>query len=418
MLKHNEIIARMTLEDKVALCSGADSWTTRAFPQYGIPSIMMTDGPHGLRKQNSSGVDTPGIGNSVPATCFPTACASACSWDPNLLREMGAAIAEEALQEGVSIVLGPGVNIKRNPLCGRNFEYFSEDPYLAGEMAAAWVNGLQGKGIGASLKHFAANNQENQRMVSDSIVDERALHELYLAAFEKVVKDARPATLMSAYNRLNGTYCSGNSTLLRDILRQDWGFEGVIVSDWGATYERVPAFAAGMDLEMPGSKSFFDRGVIEAVKSGGLPEARVDECVDRLLELVLTAASRRQPRYRYDPEAHHRLAQKVSAGSGVLLKNDDRTLPLRKGQRIALIGAQAKEPRYQGAGSSFINPTTSLQRCRRLHRPGPGFHLFPRLHTQRTCQRGPANRSGRRRAGQRCRGGVRRADRGDRVGRL
>lgn len=375
--KHQDLIARMTLEDKVALCSGADSWTTRAFPQYGIPSIMMTDGPHGLRKQNSSGVDTPGVGNSVPATCFPAACATACSWDPNLLREMGAAIAEEALQEGVSIVLGPGVNIKRNPLCGRNFEYFSEDPYLAGEMAAAWVNGLQSKGIGASLKHFAANSQETQRMVSDSIVDERALHELYLAAFEKVVKDAKPATLMCAYNLLNGTYCSGNSTLLRDILRQGWGFEGVVVSDWGATFERIPAFNAGMDLEMPGSNGFFDRGVIESILSGKLPEARVDECVNRLLELVFTSASSRQPGYRYDADAHHRLAQKIAASSVVLLKNDDKILPLRKGQRIALIGAQAKEPRYQGAGSSFINPTRLSSAVDGFTALGLDFTYFP-----------------------------------------
>ncbi len=263
-----EIIDSMGLEDKVRFCSGADLWSSKAYKKFKIPSIKMTDGPHGIR--NIVGrASTPGSSQTVPATCFPPACTTACSWDRDLLQEMGAAIGEEALQEGVSIVLGAGVNIKRNPLCGRNFEYFSEDPYLVGEMAAAWIVGVQSKGVGVSVKHFAANNQENHRMASDSIIDERTLREIYLPAFERAVKITKPATLMCAYNKLNGTYCSDNTYLLREILRKEWGFEGVIVSDWGAVNDRVEAFKAGLDLEMPSSAGFFDRDVVEAVNSGG-----------------------------------------------------------------------------------------------------------------------------------------------------
>ncbi len=355
-MKHAEIIDRMTLEDKIALCSGADFFSTKAFEQYDIPSITMADGPHGVRKQVAA-ADHLGINRSVPSTSFPTASLTACSWDRDLLRAMGEAIGEEALQEGISVVLGPGVNIKRNPLCGRNFEYFSEDPYLAGEMAASWIQGLQSTGIGASLKHFAANSQETERMSSDSIVDERTLREIYLPAFEKAVKSAKPLTVMCAYNRLNGVYCSDNSYLLRKILRDEWGFEGVIVTDWGALNDRVNAFEAGLDLEMPGSKGYFDEEIIEAVRSGKLPEERLNESVDRLLELILAASRSRKAEYRYDAQAHHQLAKKIAAQSAVLLKNEDNTLPIPRGKRIALIGALAQEPRYQGAGSSHINPT-------------------------------------------------------------
>ena len=355
-MKYQAIIDQMTLEEKVALCSGADFFSTKAFEKYGIPSISMADGPHGLRKQVAS-ADHLGLNQSVPATSFPTASLSACSWDRDLLFEMGAAIGEEALQEGVSIVLGPGVNIKRNPLCGRNFEYFSEDPYLAGEMAACWIAGLQSKGVGASLKHFAANSQENERMSSDSLVDERTLREIYLLAFEKAAKQARPATVMSAYNKLNGTYCSDNPLLLRDILRNEWGYQGLVVTDWGATNDRVKGFAAGLDLEMPGSLGCFDSEVIAAVRSGQLHEGRLNESVDRLLEMIFTAAENRQAGYRYNAEAHHRLAKKIAVNSAVLLKNEGGILPIAPGKTIALIGALAKEPRYQGAGSSHINPT-------------------------------------------------------------
>ena len=355
-MKYQAIIDQMSLEEKVALCSGADFFSTKAFEKYSIPSISMADGPHGLRKQVAS-ADHLGLNQSVPATSFPTASLSACSWDRELLREMGAAIAEEALQEDVSIVLGPGVNIKRNPLCGRNFEYFSEDPYLAAEMAARWIAGLQSKGVGASLKHFAANSQENERMSSDSLVDQRTLREIYLPAFEKAIKQAKPATVMCAYNKLNGTYCSDNVVLLRDILRNEWGYTGVVLTDWGATNDRVKGFAAGLDLEMPGSQSCFDAEVIAAVRNSQLPEERLNESVDRLLDLIFNASENHQAGYRYDPESHHRLAKKIAVNSAVLLKNEADMLPIAQGKTIALIGALAKEPRYQGAGSSHINPT-------------------------------------------------------------
>lgn len=346
------ILERMSLADKIRLCSGADFWTTIRFDEYGIPSVRMADGPHGLRRTSES-ADLPGSG-VMPATCFPPAVTSACSWDRELLRAMGEAIAAEARAAGVQIVLGPGVNIKRNPLCGRNFEYFSEDPHLAGELAAAWIEGLQEHGVGASLKHFAANNQESWRMTADSIVDERALRELYLAAFQIVVKKAPPATVMCAYNKLNGTYCNQQSWLLRTILRDEWGYDGVLVSDWGAVHDRTASFEAGLDLEMPGGSRFFDQAVLDAVRSGSLEEARVDESCSRLLRLT------RDYLYgstgTFDPDQHHRLARRIAAASAVLLKNEGGLLPLREGQSLALIGAMAAEPRIQGAGSSFVVP--------------------------------------------------------------
>ncbi len=355
-MKYQTIIDQLTLEDKVALCSGADFFSTKPFEKYGIPAISMADGPHGLRKQEAA-ADQLGVNKSMPSTSFPTASLSACSWDRDLLREMGAAIGEEALQEGVSIVLGPGVNIKRNPLCGRNFEYFSEDPYLAGELAVGWINGVQSRGVGTSLKHFAANSQETERMTSDSIMDERTLREIYLPAFEKAVKAAKPSTVMCAYNLLNGVYCSDNRFLLREILRDEWGFEGAVVTDWGAMNDRVKAFEAGLDLEMPGSKGHFDKKVIAAIQNMELPEERINESVDRLLDLIFTAVANRQTDFRYDVEGHHLLAKKIAVNSAVLLKNDENILPIAKGKKIALIGALAKSPRYQGAGSSHVNPT-------------------------------------------------------------
>lgn len=382
MAKHQytDLIAKMSIAEKVALGSGADNWTTKAFAQYGIPAIRMTDGPHGLRKQKDGG-DTPGEGRSIPATCFPTACATACSWDRALLREIGSAIAEEALQEGVSIVLGPGVNIKRDPLCGRNFEYFSEDPYLAGELAAHWIDGAQSRGVGASLKHFAANNQETLRLQSDSIVDQRTLREIYLTAFEMAVKQAQPLTVMCAYNMLNGTFCSDHVRLLRGILREEWGFTGLVMSDWGALNDKLSAYRAGLDLEMPGGVGYFDPMAIAAVQNGELDEDYLDESVARILQTVFECQKKLRPAYRYNAEAHHQLARKAAAESAVLLKNEGEVLPVAAGQRMAVIGALAEHPRFQGAGSSFINPTflDSALDGFRMHNADftyfPGYHL-------------------------------------------
>jgi len=350
------ILSKMTLEEKAGLCSGADFWHTKAIERLGIPSIMMTDGPHGLRKA-SEGTDAVGLSNSVPTTCFPTASATACSWDRVLLHEIGRAMAEECLQEDVSVILGPGVNIKRSPLCGRNFEYFSEDPYLAGEMSASLIEGIQANGVGTSLKHYAANNQEYRRMTIESVVDERTLREIYLPAFENAVKKGKPWTVMCSYNRLHGEYASESHRLLTQILREEWGFENIVVTDWGACNDRVKGLAAGQDLEMPSSYSVNDAKVIQAVKSGALDEAVLDQAVERILSLIFKAVDQRKADFRYDPEAHHALARRAAAESAVLLKNDSAILPLKKELTIAVIGAFAKSPRYQGAGSSQINPS-------------------------------------------------------------
>jgi beta-glucosidase len=350
------IVSQMTLEEKAGLCSGADFWHTKAVEHLGIPSIMMTDGPHGLRKQ-SGNTDMVGLNSSVPTTCFPTASATASSWDRELLQEIGGAMAEECLQEDVSIILGPGVNIKRSPLCGRNFEYFSEDPYLAGEMGASLIEGIQANGVGTSLKHYAANNQEYRRMTIDSIVDERTLREIYLPAFEKAVKKGRPWTVMCSYNRLDGEYACESHRLLTKILREEWGFEGIVVTDWGACNDRVKGLAAGQDLEMPSSNGRNDAKIIQAVKSGTLDEAVLDQAVERLIRIIFKAVENRKAGFHYHPEAHHALARRAAAESAVLLKNDDAILPLKKELKIAVIGAFAKSPRYQGAGSSQINPS-------------------------------------------------------------
>ncbi len=354
-MKYADIISKMTLQEKADFCSGADYWHLQSSERLGIPRIMVTDGPHGLRKQKEKKEKGELMGSS-PAVCFPTAVTTACSWDPELIEKMGEALGEECLEEKVSVILGPGVNIKRSPLCGRNFEYFSEDPYLAGEIGAAFVKGVQSRGVGTSLKHFAANNQEARRMTVSSVVDERTLREIYLAPFEKIVKDAQPWTVMNAYNRLNGTYCSENKWLLTDVLRKEWGFEGIVVTDWGANDDKVEGLKAGQDLEMPTSNGMAAAKVVEAVKSGELDEAVLDESVDRILDLIFKSNEHIRD-YRYDKQEHHALARKIASESMVLLKNENNILPLKKDKRIAVIGEMAKSPRYQGAGSSLINPT-------------------------------------------------------------
>lgn len=357
-----EIMGKMTLEDKIRLCSGATFWESEKMEQYGIPSFFMSDGPHGLRTQKG-GADHLGINKSEESTCFPAACASSASWAPELLREMGEAIAEEALSYGVDVVLGPGANIKRNPLCGRNFEYFSEDPYLTGQLAKNWIQGVQEKGVGTSLKHFAANNQENDRMMSNSMIDERALREIYLAGFEAAVKEAGPETVMCSYNMINGTFSSDNKRLLTDILRREWGFDGFVMTDWGALNDRIAAFQAGCDLEMPYSNHMFDIDVKQAVEDGKLSIEDVDASVERLIRFALKAEETRKKYAEvkepetFDIEGHHALAKKIAGESAVLLKNEGNLLPLDKGAKIALCGAMAETIRYQGAGSSHINPT-------------------------------------------------------------
>nr|WP_090885981.1 glycoside hydrolase family 3 C-terminal domain-containing protein [Evansella caseinilytica] len=351
-----QLISEMTLEEKASLCSGASFWRTKEVERMKIPSLMLTDGPHGLRKQKE-GEDHLGIHQSVPATCFPSAAGLACSWDRTLMEKVGAALGEECQAENVSILLGPGANIKRSPLCGRNFEYFSEDPYLSSEMAAHHIKGVQSQGVGTSLKHFAANNQEHRRMSVDVTVDERTLREIYLASFEGAVKKGQPWTVMSAYNKINGTYASENRYLLNDILRKEWGFEGFVVSDWSAVDERIAALAAGLDLEMPSNNGVRDQQIVEAVKNGQLAEETLNKAVARLLTVVFKAADKKKAHATYDREAHHQLAREVARESMVLLKNEDRILPLKKTGTIALIGALAETPRYQGGGSSHINPT-------------------------------------------------------------
>lgn len=358
MLKHSDIISQMTLEEKAGLCSGKDFWHLKSIKRLGLDEIMVCDGPHGLRKQNAEN-DEIGIGNSYPATCFPTAVTTACTWDPDLLYKMGEALAEECLQHEVSVLLGPGTNMKRSPLCGRNFEYFSEDPELAGELAAAFIAGVQSKGIGTALKHFACNSQEMKRMTSNSIVDERALREIYLRAFEKAVKKSQPYMVMNAYNQLNGAYCSENDWLQNKVLRDEWGFEGAVVSDWGAVNERVQGLANGNDLEMPSSGGVNDKKIVEAVKNGTLDEAVLDERVDRLVDIILKGKAAKQKGYKYDVKAHNELAKQIARQAIVLLKNEDNILPLHRveGEYTAVIGSMADLPRYQGAGSSIINPT-------------------------------------------------------------
>lgn len=354
-LKHADIIAQMTLEEKASMCDGLDYWHSQPVERVGIKSISLNDGPHGIRKKGDPKENTDVL-KGLPAICFPTASATACSWDTDLLYKMGEALGDECRKEQVSVLLGPGTNIKRSPLCGRNFEYFSEDGLLAGEMAAAFINGVQSKGIGTSLKHYAANNQETRRMTVNAVVDERTLRETYLLPFEIAVKKAQPWTIMNSYNRLNGTYAAENKWLLTDVLRDDWGYEGVVITDWGAENERVPGLIAGQEIEMPTSSGIGTKLIIDAVNNGELDEAILDAAVDKIIELTKKAEPVLGGTYTYDSDEHHNIAREIASQCMVLMKNDNNLLPLKKDAKVALIGEMAHTPRYQGAGSSLINP--------------------------------------------------------------
>ena len=356
-MKHPEILQKLSLEQKCALLSGKNTWQTQGYPRQGVPAIWLSDGPNGLRKQ-AGAADHLGLNPSEPATCFPTAATMANSWDPALGEEVGRALGEETAAYRVNVLLGPGLNVKRSPLCGRSFEYFSEDPYLSGKMAAAYVRGIQENGIAACPKHFAVNSQELRRMASNSVLDERTLRELYLTAFEIVVKEAHPKSIMSAYNKVNDTYANENHHLLVDILRKEWGFNGAVVTDWGGSNDHVEGVKNGSTLEMPSPGLGGARKLLKAVAEGSLTEQEIDLQVDELLELVLstTAAIEKAPR-KFDEDAHHQLAKRAAAESIVLLKNEGGILPLKHGRKVALIGDFARTPRYQGAGSSMVNPT-------------------------------------------------------------
>lgn len=351
----------MTLEEKAGLCSGEDWWHTKEVKRLGVPAVMVSDGPHGLRKQIDKQQNA-GEEDVIRAVCFPTASSLACSFDPELMEELGQALGDECQAEGVSVLLGPGINMKRSPLCGRNFEYYSEDPYLAGEMATGFVSGVQSKNVGVSLKHFAANNQEYRRLGINAKVDERTLREIYFPAFEKVVKKTQPWTVMCSYNLINGTYASENDWLLNQVLRKEWGFQGLVVSDWGAVSNRVKGVAAGLDLEMPSSKGVTDAQLVEAVKSGELSEQVLDQVCERVLTLVERYTTHHKKDAVFEREAHHELARKIEGECAVLLKNEG-VLPLKKEQNVVFIGGYAKQPRYQGGGSSHINSFKVSSAC-------------------------------------------------------
>src|SRR4029453_10518685 len=351
-------ISELMLEEKASLCLGSDFWHTAPVERLGIPRIMVSDGPHGLRAQLEA-ADHVGIGGSAPATCFPTASPLGSSWNPELFRTVGGALGREAKRLGVSVVLGPGINMKRSPLCGRNFEYVSEDPWLAAELAIAMVRGTQSQGIGTSLKHYAANNQEDDRLRVSAEVDERTLREIYLPAFERVVKLSQPWTVMCAYNKVNGIYCSEHHWLLTEVLREEWGFEGLVVSDWGAVHDRGAALKVGLDLEMPPTLGVSDAAIVAAVRDGSLAESVLDESVSRVLHLVDRSQSALNESVSFDFDDHHSLARRAAHESAVLLKNDGSVLPLEPepGSTVAVIGEFARTPRFQGAGSSQVNPT-------------------------------------------------------------
>ena len=363
-----EILAQMTLEEKASLCDGADFWHMKGMEKYDIPCIMVCDGPHGLRKKDYSKKGD-SLSNSVPAISYPTAATTACSWDPELLYEMGVALGKKCLKEEVGVLLGPGINMKRSPLCGRNFEYFSEDPILAGELAAGFINGVQSMGVGTSLKHFCANSQETRRMTCDSVVDERALREIYLTAFEIAVKKAKPWTVMNSYNKINGYHGSENKHTQLEILRNEWGYDGVVVSDWGAVNDRVLGLKNGNDLEMPSSSGSGTKRIVDAVRSGALDEAVVNERTLNVLNLIKKAADGAKANYNYNDADDQPFARKVAAQSMVLLKNNG-ILPLKKNGKIAVIGELARTPRYQGAGSSHINPTQLDNALEELQKSG------------------------------------------------
>lgn len=351
--KIREIISKMTLEEKAAMCSGADFWHTEAVERLGIPASMVSDGPHGLRKQDQEG-DHLGVNDSIKAVCFPAGCGTAASFNRELLVKMGEVLGEECQAEGVSVILGPAVNIKRSPLCGRNFEYYSEDPLVASEMAGALIHGVQSKHVGTSIKHFLANNQETRRMSSDSRVDERTLREIYLAAFEGAVKKEKPWTVMCSYNKINGTYAAQNHKYLTEVLRDEWGFDGYVMSDWGAVNSRVEDLKAGLDLEMPTSMGANDKLIVGAVQSGELDESVVDTAVERILNIVFRYEENRDKQAVFDRDQDHEMARKVAEETVVLLKNEG-VLPLAENDQIAFIGKYAAKPRYQGGGSSHIN---------------------------------------------------------------
>lgn len=357
-MKHRDIIEKMTLEEKALLLSGKNEWQTWNLDKHNIPSLFCSDGPHGIRKQAGEG-DHLGLNPSLPATCFPTAATVANSWDEKLGEEIGIALGGEARALGVDIVLAPGLNIKRSPLCGRNFEYFSEDPYLAGKMAAAYIRGIQSQGAAACPKHFAVNSQETRRMVMNSVIDERTLREIYLTAFEIAVKEGKAKAIMSSYNQINGVYANENTHLLREILRDEWEFNGIVITDWGGSNDHVEGVKAGSDLEMPAAGFDSPHALVEAVQKGVLKEEAIDECVDRILELSLTLPQNNESNKskEVDLKAHHQLAKKAAEQSTVLLKNEEAILPLKAGTKVALVGDFAFDPRYQGAGSSLVNPT-------------------------------------------------------------
>ena len=369
-LKHEDIIKKMSLEEKALMMSGKNTWQTQDYPQYGIPSMMMSDGPHGMRTQPSGVGDHLGLNASMPATCFPTAATVANTWDEALVEEMGKALAEEAVSMGVHVVLGPGLNIKRSPLCGRNFEYYSEDPYHAGKMAASLVKGIQSYGISACPKHFAVNSQELRRMAMNSVVDERTLREIYLTGFEIAVKEGKAKSIMSSYNEVNGVYANENKHLLQEILVDEWGFDGYVVSDWGASNDHALGVKHGSHLEMPGTTKTGQKEILKGIADGVLTEAELDQRLDELLDVILKTHEGLEKAKKdysigtttmevqgFDVEAHHALARKVAEEGIVLLKNDDNILPLTAKTKVAVIGDFAQTPRYQGAGSSLVNPT-------------------------------------------------------------
>lgn len=351
-----KLIPRLTLEEKAGLCSGADPWRTKQVERLGIPRVLLSDGPHGLRTQKAEKQQITDTVETISAVCYPTGSCLACSFDPALLRRVGETLGDECRAEGVAVLLGPAVNSKRSPLCGRNFEYYSEDPFLTGKMAAALIQGIQSRGVGTSVKHFAANNQEHRRMMTSANVDERTLREIYLAGFEGAVREGNPWTLMCSYNRINGVYASENHRLLTEILRDEWGFDGLVMSDWGAVNDRVKGIKAGLDLEMPGSGGVNDRKIIKAVQNGTLSERELDRAVECVLRLVLRAqkgTGTKAP--SFDRNSHSQISRETARECMVLLKNEEEILPLKQTEKIAFIGEFAKKPRYQGGGSSHVN---------------------------------------------------------------